>query len=589
MKNRIRSVCILLALLGTGNLQTASAQTTAFTYQGQLYDGGMPANGLYDLQFVIYDAAADGNQIGNGLTNFTVNVNNGLFTTLLDFGSTPFDGSARWLEISVRTNGGEGFNLLTPRQPITATPYAIRASSVSATNISGGILDTQLSTNVVLLNVSPTFTGTVTATNFNGNGAGLTNVPGTLIWQLFSSTNLSAVSNTGYLITNDTQSTLTLPASPKPGDVIRISDAGLNGWRIAQNGGLSGGGQTPVNQVIKSSGGSFLSYTVWTNHANSAPWTSVVSSADGTKLAAANSGQIYTSTDSGSTWILRTNTAAGYYLASSSDGTKLVAVGSGWIFTSADSGATWTQQSPPISGSWRAVASSADGSKLVVAPSSGQIYTSPDSGVSWIARGNSSSWASIASSADGTRLIAGGSGPIYTSTNSGVNWTVRTNLITQAPVLVASSADGLKLVAAVQGAVIYTSTDAGLTWAAQNSGSRVWNAVASSSDGSRLIASTMSSSSPGAIYTSLDSGITWTVQNISSKSWAAVTTSADGSRLAAAVTGGQIYTSQLFNRASTTPGVTGYLLGGQNTAIELQYTGNGQFISLGHEGSIQAY
>ena len=40
---------------------------------------------------------------------------------------------------------------------------------------------------------------------------------------------------------------------------------------------------------------------------------------------------------------------------------------------------------------------------------------------------------------------------------------------------------------------------------------------------------------------------------------------------------------------STTIGIVGYLVGGQNTAIELQYVGNGQFIALSHEGTILAY
>jgi len=32
-------------------------QTSGFTYQGRLTDGGTPANGNYDLQFVLFDAA----------------------------------------------------------------------------------------------------------------------------------------------------------------------------------------------------------------------------------------------------------------------------------------------------------------------------------------------------------------------------------------------------------------------------------------------------------------------------------------------------------------------------------------------------
>ena len=48
-------------------------------------------------------------------------------------------------------------------------------------------------------------------------------------------------------------------------------------------------------------------------------------------------------------------------------------VSGGQIYTSTDSGATWTPSES--SGLWQAVASSADGSKLVAAISPGAIYT----------------------------------------------------------------------------------------------------------------------------------------------------------------------------------------------------------------------
>ena len=37
---------------------------TSFTYQGRLTDGGSPASGAYDLQFVLFDAAVGGSQVG---------------------------------------------------------------------------------------------------------------------------------------------------------------------------------------------------------------------------------------------------------------------------------------------------------------------------------------------------------------------------------------------------------------------------------------------------------------------------------------------------------------------------------------------
>jgi hypothetical protein len=50
-------------------------------------------------------------------------VTNGLFTVLLDIGTDPFNGQARWLDIAV--NNTVPPTPLTPRQPLTATPYAM--------------------------------------------------------------------------------------------------------------------------------------------------------------------------------------------------------------------------------------------------------------------------------------------------------------------------------------------------------------------------------------------------------------------------------------------------------------------------------
>lgn len=107
----------------------AQAQTTAFTYQGRLTDNTLPANGSYDFQFKLFDALAAGAQVGGTLSPTNVAVANGIFTVTLDFGAPVFPGANRWLDISVRLAGGGAFTPLTPRQPITSTPYAIKALS----------------------------------------------------------------------------------------------------------------------------------------------------------------------------------------------------------------------------------------------------------------------------------------------------------------------------------------------------------------------------------------------------------------------------------------------------------------------------
>jgi len=107
-------------------------QTTSFTYQGRLTDGGTPANGNYDLQFALFDAADGSNQIGPTKIVSSVSISGGVFTVTLDFGGNSFTGANRFLEISARPSGAASFILLTPRQPITSTPYAVR--SVTASN-----------------------------------------------------------------------------------------------------------------------------------------------------------------------------------------------------------------------------------------------------------------------------------------------------------------------------------------------------------------------------------------------------------------------------------------------------------------------
>src|SRR4030095_13910534 len=83
----------------------ASAQGTAFTYQGHLVQAGNPANGLYEMQFALYDALTNGNLVGTPVTVAPVMISNGLFTVWLDFGSNAFMGAPRWLEITVNLFG----------------------------------------------------------------------------------------------------------------------------------------------------------------------------------------------------------------------------------------------------------------------------------------------------------------------------------------------------------------------------------------------------------------------------------------------------------------------------------------------------
>jgi formylglycine-generating enzyme required for sulfatase activity len=169
--NIISSAARLRRLLSAGALAlglttTAFAQGTAFTYQGRLTDGVNPASGTYDFQFALYDSAGGAGTVGSPVPKLAVGVTNGLFTVALDFGDGLFTGAARWLEIAAKTNAASVYVTLSPRQPLTPTPYALyapAAGSVPAAGLTGTLPDTLLSTNVALLDSSPTFSGTVRA------------------------------------------------------------------------------------------------------------------------------------------------------------------------------------------------------------------------------------------------------------------------------------------------------------------------------------------------------------------------------------------------------------------------------------------
>ncbi len=103
--------------------------STAFTYQGSLRSGSSPASGPHDFQFIIYNAASGGSQVGATLTRDDISISGGIFTVELDFGATAFDGQARWLEVGVRPGSSSGdYSILSPRHPLTAVPYALYAT-----------------------------------------------------------------------------------------------------------------------------------------------------------------------------------------------------------------------------------------------------------------------------------------------------------------------------------------------------------------------------------------------------------------------------------------------------------------------------
>ena len=169
------SALLLLLLLSTLNYQPSTfAQGTAFTYHGQLNDGGRPANGSYDLQFAVFISALWPIPLAGPVTNAATALSNGFFAVTLDFGEGVFTGADRWLEIAVRTNGAASFTTVSPRQKLTATPYSITAINVTGpinggSIVNGTITSAQLAAGAV--NSSNIANSSITAAKLAPNAA----------------------------------------------------------------------------------------------------------------------------------------------------------------------------------------------------------------------------------------------------------------------------------------------------------------------------------------------------------------------------------------------------------------------------------
>jgi hypothetical protein len=562
--------CILIALGATGSLH---AQGTAFTYQGRLNNGGNPASGNYDLTFALYGSTNQaGPVIAGPITNSAVAVTNGLFTTLLNFGSGVFAGNNYWLGVGVRTNGGTTFTPLLPFQPLTPTPYAIFANTASnlsgtlpaaqlsgalpATQLSGTlpsaqisgtysqtvtfnngannfagtfsgngpnlanlnasqltsgtVADARLTTNVALLNANQTFTGSSTFTNLYGNSfSGSFFGNGLVGWTATNGTAVQAQIDHGYLLTNSLLTRVTLPATPNVGDIVRISGAGAGGWFVVENSGQS---------VL----GNFASYRN----------------------------------------IFQTSPASpGNYLdvAASVNGIRMYAVGNGvtGVYASSDSGLTWGSVGG-LSGFWQSVACSANGQIVYAVSSVGSIQKSSNSGTTWSSVPGST--ATIACTADGSQPFTGG---------------------------IACSGDGTRLAKLVSGA-INVSTNAGSSYFSIPGPVGGLTCLAVSSDCTRLVAGV----NGGLLYASANLGATWTSITTTNQYWSGAWMSEDGNRITATVVnngaiGGGIYIYGV-NVLPGTISTNSSIAGSQGSAVELQYVGNGRFMPVSSTGTIWA-
>src|SRR5688572_14959273 len=93
------------------------------TYQGTLKEAGVPVNASRSMQFRLTNS--NGTVVYWSSGNVPVNVTQGLFSTVLSPAGVDWPNIFPYIEVSV-----EG-QLLLPREPVTATAYALTCGSVA--------------------------------------------------------------------------------------------------------------------------------------------------------------------------------------------------------------------------------------------------------------------------------------------------------------------------------------------------------------------------------------------------------------------------------------------------------------------------
>lgn len=274
-----------------------------------------------------------------------------------------------------------------------------------------------------------------------------------------------------------------------------------------------------------------VSFTQRTS-SGSRSWSGVAVSANADKIiGAVKDGYLYTSTDFGVNWVERNNTSGPRRwaaIAGSTDGTRLCAVPGdikGYVYTSIDAGQTWQIRTSSGFSVWQSVATSANGSVLMVAPDYGYIQISYNGGNTWSQRTSTGVdyFYSLAMSQDATRMVSASYiyGNKFLSADAGQTWVKRTEVFSTYIASLACNADCSTILAGASPGTyrVYVSTNFGLNWTEQASlGAGGWKSVWSSNDGSRFFAA-----SSGGIFRSLNAGTNWTrMSSAGSLSWTSI-------------------------------------------------------------------
>ena len=128
---------VIILIISCCSLSKAEPIDSVFTYEGYFFDGNTPAEGIYDLELILYDHNDPNIGIHVGFINEVndCNVIDGSFIVNVDFSlgdPNVFNGQKRWLEIGYRLGelkDPNEYTIVKPRQEILAVPYALYAAS----------------------------------------------------------------------------------------------------------------------------------------------------------------------------------------------------------------------------------------------------------------------------------------------------------------------------------------------------------------------------------------------------------------------------------------------------------------------------
>ncbi|KQO98625.1 sialidase family protein [Leifsonia sp. Leaf264] len=286
-------------------------------------------------------------------------------------------------------------------------------------------------------------------------------------------------------------------------------------------------------------------------------------------------GQVFVSTDSGTTW-RTTNLRAGGWTAvsASDDGSHLVAgisTSSQYLYESNDAGQTWSQRT--TSSDITTAAISGDGKKILVRANTSYRRVDADGGAwtamtggggtakvaalnrdgsiaytgSWFSattgyglyRGNTTAmtttgvtnslWTGLDTSSDGKLVLAPvKTGQIFRTVDGTATtpvWTPVGPTATWKGATIASG-DSTIAYAVADNRKVVKSTDSGATWSDKESGEHPFVGVATSSDGSKVVAA----ASDGHIHTSVNGGTAWHDWDAPG-AWQSVAMSGDGAHI----------------------------------------------------------